>query len=88
MRGFSFFDVIFTVLSIWLSGHLLLFTAKYTNSLLAMFIVVCLLPFLFIIFKMSIYFGIGEVWFGKNLYSGRLMFQTAPTQPALLPAAP
>ena len=49
MRGFSFFDVIFTVLSIWLSGHLLLFTAKYTNSLLAMFIVVCLLPFLFII---------------------------------------
>lgn len=39
----------FTVLSIWLSGHLLLFTAKYTNSLLAMFIVVCLLPFLFII---------------------------------------
>lgn len=49
MRGFSFFDVIFTVLSIWLSGHLLLFTAKYINSLLAMFIVVCLLPFLFII---------------------------------------
>ena len=49
MRGFSFFDVVFTVLSIWLSGHLLLFTAKYTNSLLAMFIVVCLLPFLFII---------------------------------------
>ena len=49
MRGFSFFDVIFTVLSIWLSGHLLLFTAKYTNSLLGMFIVACLLPFLFII---------------------------------------
>ena len=49
MRRFSFFDVIFTVLSIWLSGHLLLFTAKYTNSLLGMFIVVCLLPFLFII---------------------------------------
>lgn len=49
MRGFSFFDVIFTMLSIWLSGHLLLFTAKYTNSLLAMFIVACLLPFLFII---------------------------------------
>ena len=48
MRGFSFFDVIFTVLSIWLSGHLLLFVAKRTSSLLAIVVIISLLPFLFI----------------------------------------
>ena len=36
------------MLSIWLSGHLLLFVAKRTSSLLAVVVIIFLLPFLFI----------------------------------------